>query len=130
MLGGILMREKHPFGTTPLPCVRVREAILGYRRHARARKRVVLVDKHTLPCLIGAYERRYRETASRTLTHAVIVAASCNNYRARSSELAMRSTLGNPAQKKRMAAAFLAVPRRHPHHDDPEMRRRSWLRRL
>ena len=26
-----------------------------------------------------------------------------------------------------MAAAFLAVPRRHPHHDDPEMRRRSWL---
>ena len=29
-----------------------------------------------------------------------------------------------------MAAAFLAGPRRHPRHDDPEMRRRSWLPRL
>jgi len=32
--------------------------------------------------------------------------------------------------KERMAAAFLAVPHRHPHHDDPEMRRRSWRPRL
>jgi hypothetical protein len=30
---------------------------------------------------------------------------------------------GHPAPgEERMAATFLAVPRRHPHHDDPEMR--------
>jgi hypothetical protein len=29
---------------------------------------------------------------------------------------------GQPTREERMAAAFLAVPRRHPHHDDPEMR--------
>ena len=26
---------------------------------------------------------------------------------------------GHPPREERMAAAFLAVPRRHPHHDDP-----------
>src|SRR5512132_1539313 len=114
MLGGILMRDKHPFGTTALPCVRVREAILGYRRHARARKQVVAVNKYTQARPTRTYRRRYRETSSRTLTHVSIVAASVTTIARAPPNSRSDPPDEIPHRQKRMAAAFLAVPRRHP----------------